>query len=250
MKTKLLSILILVFPFAVFCQENQKNKYLDDISDLVGTAGKGLQIQTGVSLSWSKDNKTKNSQYNLPAIIPRYAFNEHFGLQGQINLNINQIKKDQQTATKTGIDSFTLGAVYEFNPDYKFAIFNQFSINWDNTFALNDNETFYSELDLNFSTRLNERAELDYTLGYGFQESNPNMGIYSFELDYYITHNLLIEIANNGQWNWNNIASSFQHAVAIDLAFLTEQKRQFNLTFIKGINYNFNAIGFSYTQNF
>src|SRR6187401_79607 len=93
--------------------QKMKIRYLDDISDLVATSGKGFQLQLGTGISWLRDGDTKYHQYNIPSIVPRYAFNEHFGLQGEISLEINEETTDgQETNSQTEISDFIIGSVY------------------------------------------------------------------------------------------------------------------------------------------
>lgn len=230
--------------------QQENTEYLNDISDLVATSGKGFQIQIGTGVSWTKNNEANNYLYNLPYVIPRFAFNDHWGIQGEIGIDLNQTMiGGQQSIYQAQVSDLSFGAVYEFDPELQMGIFNQFSVNLTNTILFSAEDNFYSELDLNSSTPLSKRTELDYTIGYGYQVNANASGVYTLEIDYYLSPKIKVELSNNGQWNWLDFKDSFIHAAELEILFLSKANRQFNLGFLKGINYSFNYIGLTFIQN-
>ncbi len=232
-----------------------ESEYLPDVSDLVALHQKGFQIQLAnlMTIEEEEEINTKDESILVPIVIARFAFNDHWGLQSNLAYSIsNFLIEDEVVSRDDMFKPFKIGAVYELDEDKGFWIFDQFTFNLDNEIPVNDDQEFGSILSTNWSTLLtkNERAELDYVFGTGVFEEGRWVGKYNFELDYYLSKAILLEIGNDGDWNWTGDDRDFETNLAFDLAFLSKYQYQFNLRYKRGLNHEMNQFGFSMILTF
>ncbi|WP_264563864.1 hypothetical protein [Flavobacterium sp. N3904] len=247
----IITLLLIFITVKSFSQNNKETQlYLDDLSDLTNINHQGLALQLGTNVTWFKTGEEKNTQFAVPSFLVRYAFDSHFEIQGQTSLNITKVKSNTFSESNTEINPYTFGALYQFNPDFKILILDQFTVNYYFTAFFDDPNEYISEIDLNFSTKINEKAEIDYSIDYLNYYHSTDLFVLSLELDYYLSPKTLIEISINGQKTLAYFKESLDTFTAIDLTFLSNRKHQFNINYIRDFTQKSNYIGLLYTKVF